>query len=116
MKYTLIGGPNHGGIVELSDGVDVYEGIYRKAVANYLVHESLIYSKNNDWYSLDKHYENDVRPKCEYLNSNVSVFTVGGVILSFMCSSIFGLGDCQIITDKTWYNHELAERLDILRD
>lgn len=41
MKYTLIGGPNHGEIVELPNSVEVYEGTYHKSIADYLVHESL---------------------------------------------------------------------------
>ena len=116
MEYTLIGGPNHGNVVEVSNGVQVFEGVYRKAVDGYMVHDSMLYSKHNNWYDLDKHYENNVIPRVENLNENTSIFTVDGVVLSFIQSNTLMMGGGGLILTRTWYNHEYAKYLDVLRD
>lgn len=86
MKCTLIGGPNHGEVVELSDGVEVYEGTYRKTVADYLVHESLT--------ELGEHEDVDGKINVDYVDVNIELmrcdsFEQVNVIKS--CSTVIGL-------------------------
>lgn len=96
--------------------IEYSQHIYCKAVDGYMVHDSLVYSKYNNWYDLEKHYKNNIRPEVEHLNENTSVFMVDGLVLSFIHSDTLIAGACRLKSTKTWYNHEYAKNLDILHD